>query len=457
MSATIEFIQNNFKRISVLKESQTGITELVTDSSNAVYIRKTVKGSGLPYRALAKMNCLGLPKIFYCAEENNITYVIEEYINGVNLQEALEQQQNFAEKDVFSIAIQLCNILQTIHNYGILHRDIKPANIIWQNGTVWLIDFGAAKTLNSTKAHDTRILGTPGFAPPEQYGFSTTDVRSDIYALGKTMEALLGAEYNGKLKNVKAKCTQFDPQKRIASATELKKLLLQNQSGSKKYILIVAAVLAILSGGYYYLNLHRQDNGEPQQTAVTETQKNMQREATTKNEVLPATKEETVQQTQEAPPKITAELTVKNLDFAISTNPLYQTAREQGKQAGLTLLELPKGKIPTFTVQNDSGQEIKNPKLVIQFTNLMVTGNNLTANLWGGRQINWQLDKNNQGYGGVVTISLSGTIPANDYFEFPLAGAVANYYVSGSPAVAQVTLTADNLSTITQNYNIKIN
>ena len=150
-------------------------------------------------------------------------------------------------------------------------------------------------------------------------------------------------------------------------------------------------------------------------------------------------------------------LTVKNLDFAINTNPLYQTTREQGKQAGLTLLELPKGKIPAFIVQNDSRQELKNPKLIIQFTNLMVTGNNLTADSWGGRQINWQLAKNNQGYAGTVTISLSGTIPANDYFDFPLAGAVANYYASGSPAAAQVTLTADNLEPLTQTYNIKIN
>ena len=108
-------------------------------------------------------------------------------------------------------------------------------------------------------------------------------------------------------------------------------------------------------------------------------------------------------------------------------------------------------------MHNDSGLEFKNSKLVIQFTNLMVTGNNFTADSWGGRQINWQLAKNNQGYAGTVTISLSGTIPPNDYFDFPLAGAVANYYASGSPAVAQVTLTADNLEPLTQTYNIKIN
>ena len=442
MNATAEFIQNNFKRITVLKAGANGITELVTDSTNAVYIRKTVNGTGLPYRALAQMNINGLPKIYYCAEADGKTYVVEEYINGVNLQDELEQGKIFAEKQVLQIALRLCDVLLAIHSKGILHRDIKPGNIILQNGNAWLIDFGASKTVSGDKTQDTRILGTPGFAPPEQYGFSTTDTRSDIYALGKTMQALLGEKYNGRLNGVIVKCTQFDPQKRIASVAELKKLLLQTQSSSKNRVATAAAVLAILAGGYYYLNLPQQDTAQPQQQVITEAQKDTQSEAATE------------QETQE---QITAGLIVKNLDFAINTNPLYQTAREQGKQAGLTLLELPKDKIPTFTVQNDSGQELKNPKLVIQFTNLMVTGNNLIADSWGGRQINWHLAKNNQGYAGIVTISLSGTIPANDYFDFPLVGAVANYYASGSPAAAQVTLTADNLEPLTQTYNIKIN
>ena len=56
MSATAEFIKNNFKSITVLKAGANGITELVTDSTNAVYIRKTVNGTGLPYRALAQIN-----------------------------------------------------------------------------------------------------------------------------------------------------------------------------------------------------------------------------------------------------------------------------------------------------------------------------------------------------------------------------------------------------------------
>lgn len=123
--------------------------------------------------------------------------------------------------------MQICEALIVLHGYGILHRDIKPGNIIVQGSSVWLIDFGAAKAEGSTKEHDTVILGTPGFAPPEQYGFTTTDARSDIYALGKTMEILCGSSHNAKLCKIIAGCIAFDPQKRIASAAELKKLLLK--------------------------------------------------------------------------------------------------------------------------------------------------------------------------------------------------------------------------------------
>ena len=88
---------------------------------------------------------------------------------------------------------------------------------------------------------------------------------------------------------------------------------------------------------------------------------------------------------------------------------------------------------------------------------MFITGSNLTANAWGGRSISWHLAKNSSGYAPQVTIRLSGTIPAGDYFELPLTGAVANYYISGQPAAVKAALTADNLPQTVQTYNIKIN
>lgn len=233
MSITAEFIETNFKRISVLKENANGRTELVADTTGAVYIRKIIARTGLPYKKLAQIKCAHIPEIYYCAEAYGKTYVIEEFISGETLAAELEQGKKFTAEQVRNIALQICEVLIVLHGHCILHRDIKPGNIIVQGSSVWLIDFGAAKAEGSTKEHDTVILGTPGFAPPEQYGFTTTDARSDIYALGKTMEILCGSSYNAKLCKIIAGCTAFDPQKRIASAAELKKLLLKNNSGKR--------------------------------------------------------------------------------------------------------------------------------------------------------------------------------------------------------------------------------
>ena len=450
MGATAKFIQNNFKSISVLKSGAAGVTELVAGSGGAVYIRKRVNAAGLPYRALAQINCIGLPKIYYCAEENGATWVIEEYINGVNLQEELEQR-SLGEREVLAIALQLCKVLQVLHAHNILHRDIKPANIILQNGTAWLIDFGAAKTVSTSHGQDTRILGTPGYAPPEQYGFSTTDARSDIYALGKTMEALLGAGYNGRLKQVIAKCTAFDPQKRVVSAAELQRLLAKTQTNTKKRAAIAAAVLLGI-GSYFYLTAPQADEVPVQQAPAVEVQPQTEAQPQTQTKV-----QEKAPPQAQITPEAAASLTAQNLEFTISTNPLYQTARQQGEAAGLTLVELPKGKWPVFTVHNSGTQELTNPQLTLTFSNMFVTGSNLTANAWGGRSISWQLAKNSSGYAAQVVIRLSGTIPAGDYFELPLTGAVANYYISGQPAAVKAALTADNLPQTVQTYNIKIN
>ena len=148
-------------------------------------------------------------------------------------------------------------------------------------------------------------------------------------------------------------------------------------------------------------------------------------------------------------------LNANNLVFAVNTNPLNEAARKQGVQQGLTLLQ--PEKYPVFTVQNNSGQAMENPIVKIKFTGICAAGNNFTAKAWGGRTLNWQLTKNAAGYVDEVTILLTGTIPAGDYFEFPLTGAIADYYQTGSEPAAEVTVSGDNIIPITKNYNIKIN
>ena len=68
-----------------------------------------------------------------------------------------------------------------LHGFGVVHREIKPENIIIRGAQAVLIDFDASRMVDPEKNSDTKILGTTGYAAPEQYGFFQTDVRADIF------------------------------------------------------------------------------------------------------------------------------------------------------------------------------------------------------------------------------------------------------------------------------------
>ena len=136
-----------------------------------------------------------LPELFGFFSENQRYFLVMEYIDGLTLEELLERNNApFSERRVLGWARQLCDVLEYLHSQSppIIFRDMKPGNImLTRNGQIKLIDFGIARFFRSTDAHDTQLLGTPGYAPPEQYGKAQTDERSDIYALGMTLFQLL--------------------------------------------------------------------------------------------------------------------------------------------------------------------------------------------------------------------------------------------------------------------------
>ena len=94
-----------------------------------------------------------------------------------------------------------------------------------------LIDFDASRFFKKGQSKDTVIIGTAGYAAPEQLGFAQSDERTDIFALGVLMNVMLTGEhptnklYKGKLRKVIEKCIQLDPQKRYKNVEELKKIL----------------------------------------------------------------------------------------------------------------------------------------------------------------------------------------------------------------------------------------
>lgn len=223
----------------LLKENKRGCIYAETDDNGRKVIKRVIqKGCAEVYELLRDNPHPYMPKIYSVISNESEITVTEEFIDGKIISEAC-----FTEKSMVSAAKELCRVLTHIHRLGIVHRDIKPSNILMaEDGHIRLIDFDAARTVKPTADSDTRYLGTEGFAPPEQYGFSQTDKRSDIYALGKTLECILGSlAFDKKYRDIIYKCTRLDPESRYTDASEV----LKDLNGRKPYVEISAAVIAM--------------------------------------------------------------------------------------------------------------------------------------------------------------------------------------------------------------------
>jgi serine/threonine protein kinase len=164
------------------------------------------------------LNHPNLPALMGFFSENQRYFLVMEYIDGMTLEQLLERNGGpFSERRVLGWARQLCDVLEYLHsqNPPIIFRDMKPGNVmLTRSGHIKLVDFGIARFFRPTGVQDTQHLGTPGFAPPEQYGTAQTDVRSDIYSLAMTLFLLLTNELSEQgfgLQNVRAINPKISP------------------------------------------------------------------------------------------------------------------------------------------------------------------------------------------------------------------------------------------------------
>jgi serine/threonine protein kinase len=144
---------------------------------------------------LSRLSHPNLPAFTDFFSEDERHFLVMEYIDGKTLEELLEENGGpFPERRVLGWARQLCDVLEYLHGQQppVIFRDLKPGNIMLRkDGRIKLIDFGIARLVRRTSSQDTQLLGTPGFAPPEQYGSAQTDQRSDLYSLAVTLFQLL--------------------------------------------------------------------------------------------------------------------------------------------------------------------------------------------------------------------------------------------------------------------------
>ena len=218
------------------------------------------------YDLLLENNFKGVPKFHLTIKDDEQLIVIEDFINGSTIYDLIEKHQKiFTTDEAINIMTQLCDIIYQLHcQYPpMVHRDIKASNIILtDSNTVYLIDYNISRIEDKEKTHDTQIMGTYGYAAPEQFGFMQCTPKSDIYSMGVLLKYILSGnidniqKYNGPLANTIKKATEIDPQNRYTNVKQLKKDLNLKKNGTKftfpykKQLLLVFYFVILLSSSY---------------------------------------------------------------------------------------------------------------------------------------------------------------------------------------------------------------
>ena len=213
--------------IRVLEDGKSVVRDIPT---GRLYFKKTLDVYNLQVFAyLRDHRSRHVPAVQAFWKEGGSLVVIEELVQGRTLDEILDsapEDLDFSGR--IDVLAQVCDGLSFLHGAEppIIHRDIKASNImVTDDGVVKIIDYDAAKIYIAGQKKDTVMLGTQGLAAPEQYGFAQSDVRTDLYAFGKLIERMLPD--NDDAKRIAAKATQMDPEKRYASAAQMKTQILR--------------------------------------------------------------------------------------------------------------------------------------------------------------------------------------------------------------------------------------
>ncbi len=251
---------DNYTLMECLSDRNGISTFVVQDKSDKKYIAKCYDKKNIslsPNKSIIEDTPHpSLPQYIDNFENDDFLVTVREYIEGTPL-DIYAKENELTKKEITDICIRLCEILGHLHHreHPIIHRDIKPQNIIVRpDKSIALIDFDIARIYQEENETDTVFFGTLAYAPPEQYGFSQTDARTDIYSLGILLRFLLtGSTRDNKnirvyrpLAKIIKKCTGFSPKERFSDVDDVKKAL--KKANPKSQGLRIASIfLAIIA------------------------------------------------------------------------------------------------------------------------------------------------------------------------------------------------------------------
>ncbi|WP_289068479.1 serine/threonine-protein kinase [uncultured Bifidobacterium sp.] len=253
----------------VLARGPRGVTELVTIDGVGPFVRKkipTVLAQRGVWSALGGSTCPRLPRVEATYELPDCVAVVLDYVPGPTLEQVVAERGRLQQNEAVNLAQQICEAVQELHRLGILHRDLTPANIIVADDGAHIIDLGIARPLTDTanRNRDTTALGTYGFASPEQYGFAPTDVRSDIYSLGRILGFMLTGVYpddtrytpllsddlrvTPRLRAIVERATAFEPSARYQNVAQFAQALTSPTDPVDSYVPAYAVQRPVANG-----------------------------------------------------------------------------------------------------------------------------------------------------------------------------------------------------------------
>lgn len=251
-SVANSFLYENLQVVSVFNQ-QTKLC--IYEPTHKLYIVKTADPSCKPtYETIQSLNNPHLAKIIHIEDKKDHIEIVREYLSGDTLADLVKNHKRLKTDTALKIAADICDGLADVHKMGFVHRDITPNNIIVSpDGCARIIDFGIARDFSKEKKSDTNILGTPGYAAPEQFGFSQSDARTDIYAIGVLLNVMLTGylpnerEVKGALGKTIKKCIEIDYRHRYESMNDLKNALNNKVSDNSPMDKIVKQIPGIRS------------------------------------------------------------------------------------------------------------------------------------------------------------------------------------------------------------------